>query len=58
MPASLEDDDDAPKKPTRAKIIRTVIAVTVALACAGAFAWVRWGMKKADKPARQQKVAL
>lgn len=41
------EDDDAPKKPTRAKIIRTVVAVTVALACAGAFAYVRWGMKKA-----------
>jgi hypothetical protein len=40
------EDDDAPKKPTRAKIIRTLIAVSVALACAGAFAYVRWGMKK------------
>ncbi len=43
---TVDLDDDAPKKPTRAKIIRTVIAVTVALACAGGFAWVRWGMKK------------
>lgn len=40
------DDDDAPKKPTRAKIVRTVIAVSVALACGGAFAYVRYGMKK------------
>lgn len=40
------EDDDAPKKPTRAKIIRTVVAVSVALACGGAFAYVRWGMKK------------
>jgi hypothetical protein len=40
------EDDDAPKKPTRAKVIRTAVAVTVALACAGAFAWVRWGMEK------------
>jgi hypothetical protein len=40
------DDDEAPKKPTRGKIIRTVVAVTIALACGGAFAWVRWGMKK------------
>lgn len=39
-------DDDAPKKPTRAKIIRTIVAVAVALACAGGFAWIRWGMKK------------
>lgn len=40
------DDPDAPKKPTRAKIIRTVVAVSVALACGGAFAYVRYGMKK------------
>lgn len=43
---TVDLEDDAPKKPTRAKIIRTAIAVTVALGCAGAFAWVRWGMKK------------
>lgn len=43
---TVDLDDDAPKKPTRAKIIRTVVAVSIALACAGAFAWVRWGMKK------------
>jgi len=41
-----DDDDDAPKKPTRAKIIRTIVAVSIALACGGAFAWVRWGMRK------------
>lgn len=40
------EDDDAPKKPTRGKIIRTAIAVTIALVCGGAFAYVRWGMKK------------
>ena len=40
------EDDDAPKKPTRAKIIRTIVAVTVALALGGTFAYVRWGMKK------------
>jgi hypothetical protein len=42
------DDPDAPKKPTRAKIIRTVLAVSIALACGGVFAYVRWGMKKAN----------
>ncbi len=41
------DDDDAPKKPTRAKIIRTIVAVIVALACGVVFAYLRWGMKKA-----------
>jgi hypothetical protein len=40
------EHDDEPKKPTRAKIVRTVVAVVVALACGGAFAWMRWGMTK------------
>lgn len=43
---TVDVDDEEPKKPTRAKVIRTVIAVAIALACAAAFAWVRWGMKK------------
>lgn len=39
-------DEDQPKKPARAKILRTTLAVAVALACAGGFAYVRWGMTK------------
>lgn len=42
----LDDDDDAPKKPSRATIIRRVLVFTLALACAGALLYTRVLVKK------------
>src|SRR5262245_55212821 len=41
-----ETDDPEAKKPSRAKKIRTLVAVIVALACLGVAVYLRYGMAK------------
>lgn len=42
----MSDDDDEPKKPSKATLIRRGLVLALALACAGGWIYTRWLVKK------------